>query len=260
MSITEFTDQVFRSSKKWLSFANRKPSIAPAIVCETAAVIEVFLVVVAAILTKFLYLDLALNSAEPTLPFFGGALIVSAITYAVFRKAGLHELASFSNRFLDAKRVGLMLALVFLLCVSVLFVLKISATFSRGWICLWFAASYSLLLGFRAILSVYIRLAEAEGRLLQRVAIYGSGQSSMRVANALADLDPKLIIAGIFDDPEPDQRTEAHPISGGLADLIACGRAGQCDRIVVVLRSHSQERIRTVLSEARDLAHRRAAI
>ena len=200
-------------------------------------------------LSKFLYLDVVLNSERPTIPLVSAAVVVAALNYAVFRKAGLHELASYSSRTLDAKRVGLMLALVFLLFIGMLFAFKMSATLSHGWICLWFIASYVLLLVFRVVLKRHVTSLGAEGRFRERVSIYGSCASSMRLISEIVAHNPNVIIAGIFDDAEPGRPAKTSLKVGNLDDLVTSGQTDQCDRIIVVLSAHTHERIRSVLAK-----------
>jgi Undecaprenyl-phosphate glucose phosphotransferase len=259
MAVTETTRAQSQFSGAQSRGADRaqsqSSSIVPSIIAHGAAPLAAVLVLVAGALTKFLYLDLVLHSdqSDSFLLFSSGrpgvALMAAVLTYAVFQRAGLHELSRFTKRSIDAKGIGAALSVVFLLLICMLFILKISEDYSRGWLGLWFALSYGLLLASRYIAGLYVRLLAARGQLLQRVAIYGAGDFGVRVTSALIKNDANVVLAGIYDDPEPGEPKTKRLVNGGIADLVAAAHAGQCDRVIVALASTVQDRVRAVLAE-----------
>ena len=227
---------------------SEKPRVAPAVISEAMAVLDAGLVFLSGALTKVLYLDLGLHSGQPSLPFVGAAAVASALTYLVSRETGNDEPVVHMRRVLDARRVGLKLALVFLSLATLLFALDAPEAYSPGWIGLWFTASYGLLLAARTTLGFYSRVLGAEGRLAQRVAIYGSGDFGVQVASALIEHDHNVALAGIYDDLESGQETMTL-VRGGISDLIAYAQAGHCDRILVALPITAKDRIATVTAK-----------
>lgn len=225
---------------------NQKHTIDPALLSEVEAIIEAALVFVSGVLAKVLYLDLLLRSDQPLLPFAGIAAVGSVITYVVFRQVGMHE-ATLLGRSVDARRVGLVLSLVFLLLGSLLFILKSAEAFSRGWIAIWFTVSYGLLVTARIFVGLYGTQLAAEGRLRKRIAIYGSSELAMKVIGTLLEHEKDVAVIGVYEDLKPGQNT-TKLVSGGISDLIACAQAGHCDRIIVVMPSSAKDRISAVIT------------
>ena len=239
MSATQLPVEAILHTSGPFRLVRHKPRIVDSVlVAEAAAALDPLIVFVTAILGKFLYLDLFLTSAQPTHPFIGIAFIASVMTYAVFRKAGMHELTSFSGNYW---RIAPLLALTFGIVICLLFVLDVPQTNLRGWFIFWFAASFVLLLAYRATVGLYIRVLVAERRLVQRVAVVGSGELAARVVTALMR-DPNIVLMGVYEEfPERP--------SIGIEDLIACARADQCDRVVIALPLSAKERLEVLLSK-----------
>ena len=223
-------------------------AVDPALLSEAQAIIEASLVFASGLLTKMLYLDLLLRTDQPSLPFAGAAAVASILTYVVFRQCGMYEPQRYVERPLDLWGVGRTLTLVFLLVMALLFVLKSAEAFSRGWIAIWFTTSYGLLATTRAVASLYAGKLLAEGRLTKRVAIFGSGDFTTRIVNALLEHKRQFSIVGVFQDADPSE-TRSYVAQGGLSELVAFARAGHCDRIIVAIPHDAKNRINEILRE-----------
>ena len=226
---------------------NQREAIDPLVIMEVQVIVDAVIVFLSGVLAKVFYLDLVVRSDQPLLPFAGTAAVGSVLTYVVFRQVGMQKTGSLIERSLHARHIGPALALVFLLVGSLLLVLKCAEAYERGWIAIWFAVSYGLLLAEHIVADLYARQLVLEGRLRKRVAIYGSHELAMNVTGALFAQEQDAALVGIYEDLEPGQTTR-ESARGGINDLIASAQSGHCDRIIVVMPSSAINRISAVIA------------
>jgi putative colanic acid biosynthesis UDP-glucose lipid carrier transferase len=137
-----------------------------------------------------------------------------------------------------------------LACVAVL---GLGIPFNAGevhlwvWYSTWIAASYTLLLLNRMIAHHVLAAIAATGRFDMRIAVFGAGTIARRVADHLADPSQHIAFVGLYDDRGEDRVDAAGlEIRGRLDDLIALGRSGAVDSIIVALPQSADNRIATV--------------
>ncbi len=82
------------------------------------------------------------------------------------------------------------------------------------------------------------------GAFQTRLAIYGTGTLAERIATQLFTPRSTIVFAGTFDDRITKNRTsDAGPGRlGGLDDLIALGRAGSIDQVIIALPQSADRR------------------
>ena len=105
------------------------------------------------------------------------------------------------------------------------------------WHATWVSASGAALIAIHAAARRGLGAMTRAGRFDTRVAIYGAGAIAERVAAAIADPALGISLTGIYDDRALRRGGPAGAVaaSGGLDDLIAAGRAGRIDQIVIAL-------------------------
>ncbi len=115
-----------------------------------------------------------------------------------------------------------------------LFLLKVSETYSRGWMVGWLLLSMAALMVERKVSRHFVAKLVSEGRVRQRVALYGTEQLMPRALEMLRARCPEVQIVATYvasDRTGPDGQA----IGDGLDDLIRLGQRNQCEQIVVAV-------------------------
>ena len=116
--------------------------------------------------------------------------------------------------FAQIKAVVLAWSTVLILNIILMFLLKISAEFSRIWVTLWFFSSVLMILGIRVVTYAFLRFMRVKGFNHRRVLVYGGeelGRNVVRRMNsstwtgfdivALVDNDESLLGGSLFGVP-----------------------------------------------------------
>lgn len=116
--------------------------------------------------------------------------------------------------FSQIKAVTFAWATVLIINILLMFLLKISAEFSRIWMTLWFVSSLILILGIRVVTYVVLRLMRIKGFNHKRVLVYGGGDLGRNIVRrmnssawtgfdiiALIDNDETLTGGNLFGVP-----------------------------------------------------------
>ena len=222
--------------------------LSPALVSDGIALVEAAIIVLSAWLAKFIYLDGYLGSVEPAASYVGMGVVLASICFLVFRGLRLYTPHRLMKSSIQTGRILLGLAMSFLVLVAFLFMVKEAEQFSRGWMVLWFAISFTALTAERVVLHYLVKSPVARGGFRQRVAVYGASELGKQVCNHLTALPFDVQIVGVFDDRRSKRRGAVLPVDGGLEDLVQLGQQGYCDQVVIAVPT-SDERIREVVGE-----------
>lgn len=126
------------------------------------------------IIVKFLYIDLFLDAQEGSIKY----LILSA-TLGVICCLFFEQLEMYKAELLPAPLIGFgklwgSLGLSFLILLGILYVLKVSDLFSRGWMLSWFVLSAATLVITRWWTTRHLRSQIQSGKLKHSVAVFGT--------------------------------------------------------------------------------------
>jgi putative colanic acid biosynthesis UDP-glucose lipid carrier transferase len=171
------------------------------------------------------------------LPLLQACLVTSLFAYLCLRHYGhydtqrIHALPVQPGRILAA--IGLSFAAVLGLAIP----FGVDEAHFWVWYGTWAAMSATLVLGVRLLARGLLARLTRAGHFDSRVAVYGGGTIADRLAQHLADPALGLRFAGVFDDRGGQARYAAGGTSraGNLDDLIAAGRAGHIDQIIIAL-------------------------
>ncbi|KAB2851342.1 MAG: hypothetical protein F9K44_01850, partial [Hyphomicrobiaceae bacterium] len=175
-------------------------------------------------------------------------LILALITTGFFRHAGLYD-----TRKMDAFPVRPLvvlarMGLTFCLAVSLALSFHVVSITPVTWFPLWFAASYAAVTGGRLAASAYLRRKASQGYFHSNVAVFGSGVIARRLRDYLVAHETGMHLIGVYDDRNERalQPAEALEPNGTLEDLIAEGRRGTIDQIIIALPASADARIAEV--------------
>ena len=226
--------------------SRRRPYVSLALIGDLIAVGEAMLIVFLAWGVKVAYLDVYLSAAKQTVSYIGLGAVLATIAMFAFRRLGLYTPERLLRPTIQLGRILLGLTGAFLVLVAMLYVLKEAEQFSRGWMLLWFAASFLALSAERTVVWMVLRSRAARDEFRQRVAIYGAGTLGKQVSEHLGALTPDVDVVGIFDDRNTAERGAVVPVAGSLEALIEIGKGNLCDQIIVAVPT-SEARLREVI-------------
>jgi Undecaprenyl-phosphate glucose phosphotransferase len=114
----------------------------------------------------------------------------------------------------------------------------------RTWYGVWLLSSTCLIIANRWLARRALTRLARRGDFQTRLAIYGTGSLAERISAQLFNPGSSIIFAGAFDDRAQHDRTaDTGPGRlGGLDDLIALGRAGKVDQVIIALPQSADRR------------------
>jgi Undecaprenyl-phosphate glucose phosphotransferase len=196
---------------------------------DVVAVIDVMLVVLAAFAAKLLYISLFLDDAQAYQPYLVAGVAGGLVVHYVMRLRQLHEpTAILAWR----ERIGgllISIGLSFLTLIAMAYLLKISASYSRGWLLTWLCLSALLLTASRPLLAHLLSWLATTGYTARRIAVVGDGAASERLVQTLRNVSG-VWVAGIFAD-----RGKHDARYGTIEDLISIGQRDEIDEVAIAL-------------------------
>jgi Undecaprenyl-phosphate glucose phosphotransferase len=138
------------------------------------AIADLATVLAASVIAKICYLDLFLNSAQPMAPYVIVAIALGIILSLVYEQMGLYRSSVLAEQVIGFGKIWGGLMVGFLILLGMLYVLKISDYFSRGWVLTWLVLNMFALVGVRWQTTSLFKRRISRGRLRPSIAIYGS--------------------------------------------------------------------------------------
>lgn len=145
---------------------------------------------------------------------------------------------------------------LFLLLIVLLFSLKVSSNFSRGWLLSWYVMATFTLCFVRILFYYSLRKYAFEGRLTRNAVIFGSGGQAIKLMHEIDNQDyPWSRIVGCFDDRT--DRTPSligkQPIQGDINSLIQFIRDNHCEEVLIALPWSADQRIQEIIRKIKIL-------
>ncbi len=151
--------------------------------------------------------------------------------------------------------VCLLLAICFAGMLSVLFLFKVSETFSRVVVVGWYGGSAMLMLSWRLVFRMIRMVQVGRGVNLQRMAIVGltpRGIQLFQEIKAHPELGFECI--GFFDDREPDRFPAEYRnlLLGNVTESVMTAQSGVISRLYIALPLHADKRIQQIVQQLGD--------
>ena len=219
----------------------------PEMVGDAVMVLDIAIITLACLIAHIAYEVSVLNSSLDTIRMAGVGFFAAAIFSGIYRGLGGYVFDLLVDVSSQLGRMAISWAGAILGLIAVAFILKISATYSRGWLISWFAlASIMLVFGRMLMVRTIGQLIKSE-KISRHVAIVGIGPLSMRLSEHLkAHRETTGIkIVGFFDDraKRRDDHQAEQPFLGSIEDLIKYARSNRLDEIFIALPWSADERI-----------------
>lgn len=220
---------------------------------DIVGVLDVTAVVVGAILPAWIYASaggLQINSVI----IVKSALVTSMLFFVCMQAWNMYDITRLNN--LPVAPSRLLAALI----IATFAALGIGVPFSVAevhlwiWYAAWISASFASILGTRLLCRAALSSMTKAGRFDTRVAVFGAGEIARRVRDHLKSQSSGIQFVGVYDD-RPRDRLDADSldIKGRLEDLIAAGRRGTIDQIVIALPQSADRRMSTIAAQLQQL-------
>ena len=171
-------------------------------------------------------------------------LLTSLFCYLALRHFGFYDLDRIQNLPVGLKYVAAGLGLAMVTMYGLGLPLGTRVDHIRTWYGVWTLTAFAAIAINRLMArGVLARLAR-NGAFKVRLALYGTGALADRIAASLLAPGQQVAFAGAFDDRvDPGRSPDAGQASrGGLDDLIALGRNGGVDQIIIALPQSADRR------------------
>ncbi len=145
---------------------------------------------------------------------------------------------------------GWTITIVVLIVAAFLF--KISESFSRGWLLLWWSCGGLGLFGFRLAVRPLADSMIMRGRLSETVAVVGTPRSAAKVLERLDfGVGAGSAFLGCYTDSHDGSAAEGAPFVGTLDDLVSLAQQRPIDKVIISLPMDDVSRIEAVVRRLR---------
>ena len=179
-----------------------------------------------------------------------GCLVTALFAYLCMRHFGLYDTRRMGDLPLAIVRIVVSVGIAFVAALGLGLPFGLDHGGFWSWYAAWAATSLTLIVISRIAAQRILATIAARGGFNTRVAIYGSGAAAERIAQHLNAPELGIRVAGIFDDRQGRDRVQpadaALASTGSLDDLIAAGRVGDIDQIIIALPPSADRRINDV--------------
>ncbi|HET6389423.1 undecaprenyl-phosphate glucose phosphotransferase [Hyphomicrobium sp.] len=212
------------------------------------AILEAAVVIFAAAAAKFFYIHLFIGNPQPWLPYLGPAPLLASTLYLFMKRAGLYDSSAVTQPVVPYGRIYGTLVTSFLLLLGILYTLKFADWYSRGWFLMWFGMSAFLLITVRIFGMHYLRRMVAQGRIRQRIAIFGDPDFLGAMKDQVESADPSAAIEGIYLAPS-NAHNQNLLSNGGLDELKSAIERDRYDTIIIGFPADEIARIKVAVSD-----------
>ncbi|MBI1260853.1 MAG: undecaprenyl-phosphate glucose phosphotransferase [Rhizobiales bacterium] len=218
------------------------------VLADLCAAFDFLTVLACAIVAKYFYIDAYLDRATPLPEYLIIGLIGASVATFILRRQGAYsiDVLGSTRGYVRRALIAILVAAFFLFGVG--YFLKMSQSYSRGWIISWFALSFLVLIANRFLTSLYLKRWISKGIFAKQVAIFGSGMIAKYLLTHLRQDTSRMNVVGVFDDAY-GSTTSAVPASGGLSELIRLAQRTRIDEVVIALPLSETQRIEKLFAE-----------
>jgi Undecaprenyl-phosphate glucose phosphotransferase len=224
--------------------ASRRGLLHPSerMVVDLLALADIVIVAIAALVAKFIYITLFLESDQAPHSYLIAGLLGGALVYYTARNHGLHEVSAILNWRERLYDLVLSVGTAFVLLLVVAFLFKVSKDYSRGWMLTWFALSVGLITLWRVASTRILNWLHATGSTARRIAVVTTDTCGEQVSEQLRKI-PGVGVTGVFTLGREGDNTAAT-----MQEIIAIGERNEIDEIIVAF-SRPDERLASLVKE-----------
>ncbi len=190
------------------------------------------------------------------LPYLSVVTLCTCLMVIMYFFSNLYKVEPATPPFKLVKKIVAVNTTLFLLIIVLLFTLKISSQFSRGWLLCWYAVATFMLCFVRILFYYSLRKYAYEGRLTRNAVIFGAGGQAIKLMHEIDNQDyPWSQIVGCFDDRAERIPTAVgkQPIQGDINALIQFIRDNRCEEVLIALPWSAEQRIQEIIQKIKIL-------
>jgi Undecaprenyl-phosphate glucose phosphotransferase len=229
--------------------------VAPAIVSAGVRLVEFLTICLVAFLCAREYPGF---TADIETEFYAVATLVgAAATLCMFELLGVNKLQMLLRPTQALPKIALSWLVVFASLIIVLFMTKLSDSYSRAWLLLWAISGFAVIIIGRNIIASVLKSLNSSGQFNRRAVLMGGGQNLddiLRLVGGSADAGVSIL--GFFDDR--DDTRVAPEIAGctklgRFADVVDFVRAAKADLVIITLPASAEARLISIIDALRVL-------
>lgn len=171
-------------------------------------------------------------------------LLTSMFCYLALRHFGFYDMDRIHNIQVRPLSIVAALGLAMLTMYGLGLPLGTRVDHTRTWYGVWLLTSFTAIVANRLMAQSALARLARRGAFKMRLAIYGTGPLAERITSELLVPGQQIAFAGAFDDRVDLGRAAASGPGnrGGLEALIALGRAGSIDQVIIALPQSADRR------------------
>lgn len=215
---------------------------------KACALAEAASVILAAVVSKYLYIDLFLAQDQQVWLYLLPAPLMAITLYLFMKQGGLYDVGALTEPVMPYGRLLGALAMSLLVVLGILYVFKSAEWYSRGWFLTWFALCSLALVMVRVAAKKRVRKMVSSGRLSRRIALYGTLDFLTKMKADIESSDPSMVVAGVYLAKPAVIASGDLPFDGGLAELKEALADKAYEAVFIGLASQDTARIQTAVS------------
>jgi putative colanic acid biosynthesis UDP-glucose lipid carrier transferase len=183
------------------------------------------------------------------------AVVAAFCFYVVGQARGIYGSWRISTIRSEIGEIILVWIIAFVLVLSIAYVTKTSAIFSRRVVLTWLVLSPAFLLAARLSVRMVLHELRHRGRNTRTAAIVGTNRVALQMAERINAMSwAGLIFKGFYDDLpiEPLSPEQPPELAGDLTELLTQAHAGKIDAVYIALPMHDEQRIVNLVNRFSD--------
>ena len=225
------------------------------VAADTIVLLDVIAILAGLAATSNLHVTNPLGPAATALTLLEVGLAAAMLGIGLFREAGMYRATDMTCFPIAPWRALGLLALLYICVSCVGRSFNVISFEPLSWFPVWLAVTWPLVVVSRMAGRAFFRSKAKQGLFSTNVAVFGSGSIAQRLRNYLASNSSDIALVGTYDDRTALRSGETTPLHrrGGLDELMADGRAGLVDQIIIALPASADHRINEVARKLEQL-------
>ena len=225
------------------------------VVMDVLSVVDIVMILASSFLTLYIHDGVGIHV-------FGGdyfaiqiALVAAGITRFMMLRNNMYDQVSLADFPVNPVSLAASFGTGLFAVCSILLAFDGVQDFHVGWFSLWYVTGLAFLIGWRSIARIVLKKYVTKGYFRSNLAVYGGGYISRKLHDHLLNEQDGIRFLGVFDDRRDETHLESFglKISGTLEDLIAVGREGSIDQIIIALPQSAERRINDIVGSLEQL-------
>ena len=222
---------------------------------DSVVFLDVFAILIGLVATSWVHTVSPLGHRESALALMEIGLAAAMLGSGLLREFSLYDTTDMTRFPVGAWLSLILLAMLFICIACVGRSFHVLSLQPYSWFPVWLAVTWPLVVAGRLAARAFYRAKARQGLFNSNVAVFGSGSIAMRLDDYLSRNSSDISFVGVYDDREASRSedgSDAHR-RGGLDDLLAHGRAGLVDQIIIALPASADHRIAEVARKVEQL-------